>query len=119
MIEGSCHCGAVHFRLNAEPQWLTRCNCSICRRLGAVWAHDDLDKIELRFEKDAVIRYSWGDKSIVFVTCKTCGSSTHWESADPAESPRMAVNCAMADPKAVAGIRIRNFDGADTWRYLD
>jgi hypothetical protein len=31
----------------------------------------------------------------------------------------MAVNCRMAAPADIAGMRIRHFDGADTWTYLD
>jgi hypothetical protein len=32
-LEGSCHCGAVHFHLNsAEPVPYQRCYCSICRK---------------------------------------------------------------------------------------
>jgi hypothetical protein len=53
------------------------------------------------------------------VSCKTCGSTTHWENLDPAPTARMAVNVNMADPKAIEGLRIRLFDGADTWKFLD
>jgi hypothetical protein len=32
-LEGSCHCGAVHFNLrSAEPYPYQRCYCSICRK---------------------------------------------------------------------------------------
>lgn len=32
-LEGSCHCGAVHFRLNSRhPVPYNRCYCSICRK---------------------------------------------------------------------------------------
>ena len=32
-LEGSCHCGAVHFNLNsAEPYPYQRCYCTICRK---------------------------------------------------------------------------------------
>ena len=40
MIEGSCHCGAVHWRFEGIPKSATTCNCSICRRYGALWAYD-------------------------------------------------------------------------------
>ena len=34
---GSCHCGAVKFTFeDAEPLTGVRCNCSICKRKGAV-----------------------------------------------------------------------------------
>ncbi len=32
-LEGSCHCGAVHFTINsAHPYPFNRCYCSICRK---------------------------------------------------------------------------------------
>lgn len=35
MIEGSCCCGAVRFRLAAEPSMMGTCHCSRCRKAGA------------------------------------------------------------------------------------
>ena len=119
MIRGSCHCGAVRFAYPGRPEWLNRCNCSYCRRSGALWAYAETQQITLDFEPGATIRYIWGDKTLAFVTCRTCGCTTHWESLDPQRHPRMAVNCAMCDPKDIEGLPIRRFDGADTWRYLD
>ena len=68
---------------------------------------------------NATLAYVWGDKSIAFRTCRNCGCTTHWERLDPEPNSRMAVNCRMADPGQIAGLRIRHFDGADTWSYLD
>lgn len=35
MIEGSCCCGAVRFRLAAAPTLMGTCHCTRCRKLGA------------------------------------------------------------------------------------
>ncbi len=33
LLEGSCHCGSVHFTVNsAQPYPFNRCYCSICRK---------------------------------------------------------------------------------------
>jgi hypothetical protein len=119
MIEGACHCGAIRFRLAEEPEWLTRCNCSYCRRAGALWAYPALDKVTVTYDPAAATRYIQGDRTLAFVSCKTCGCTTHWESLDTQKNRRLAVNCAMAEPKDIAGIRVRLLDGADTWEYLD
>ena len=39
MIEASCHCGAVRFTVETAPGDVNSCNCSICRRYGALWAY--------------------------------------------------------------------------------
>jgi hypothetical protein len=119
MIRGSCHCGAVHFELARTPEWLTSCNCSVCRRLGVLWAYADASEIKLLREPDATFGYVWGDRTLAFHSCRTCGCSTHWESLQPDRSSRMAVNCRLCDPDVIAGLRTRRFDGADSWTYLD
>ena len=40
MIQGSCHCGAVQWRFEGMPDSATACNCTMCRRYGALWAYD-------------------------------------------------------------------------------
>lgn len=30
--EGGCHCGAVRYRVNGEPQHVALCHCSDCRK---------------------------------------------------------------------------------------
>lgn len=40
MVEGSCHCGAVRWRFAGVPESATACNCSVCRRYGALLAYD-------------------------------------------------------------------------------
>jgi len=119
MIKGNCHCGAISFELDDQPEWLTQCNCSICRRLGTVWAHAPVDKVTLNADSGASIAYSWGDKELAFHSCKTCGSTTHWVSREPKEGAVMAVNTSLVEPAQLAKIRVRQFDGADSWRYLD
>jgi hypothetical protein len=119
MMKGSCHCGAVRFTLKHKPEWLTECNCSICRRIGVLWAHAAIDDIEIQCDEGATSSYIQGDKTLATHTCKCCGCTTHWESLQPEESPNMAVNCRMLEREELKDIRIRQFDGADTWAYLN
>lgn len=117
MIKGTCHCGAVSYTYDKVPQRATACNCSICRRLGALWIYATLPRIAVT---GATISYSHGDKDIAFHSCATCGCTTHWENLHPEEADAyMAVNLNLAEPEAAQGVRVRRFDGADTWEFLD
>ena len=118
MIRGQCHCGAVRFEFDDVPEKLTDCNCTACRRFAALWAYADIDKIRILAESGATLTYVWGDKSLAFHTCRTCGCTTHWENL-ASDGEHMAVNCRMSEPQDIEGIRIRHFDGAHSWQYLD
>jgi len=36
ILKGACHCGAVAFEVETPAEPAVRCNCSLCRRRGAV-----------------------------------------------------------------------------------
>ena len=118
-ITGTCHCGAVSFELRTAPRHAVACNCSICRRLGAVWGHGEACDITITAAPEATIRYSHGDREIAFHTCRTCGATTHWEGIAERGIGRMAVNLRLAEPGTIEAVGLRHFDGADTWTFLD
>ncbi len=111
---GACHCGAVTFALEASPERLVSCNCSICRRTAALWCHTSTAKVTLNGETDG---YAWGDKMLAFQRCKVCGCVTHYTPLDGTD--RMAVNMRMVDPEVIAEVPVRRFDGAESWAFLD
>lgn len=119
MIDGVCHCGAVSFTMWENPKWLVDCNCSICRRIGPLWGHAEIDKVTITAAPEATISYIHGDRTLAIHTCKTCGCTTHWESLNPDKHSRMAVNFRMCTAEEISNHQIRNLDGADTWEYLD
>ena len=119
-LSGACHCGAIRFVVDAPREWLTVCNCSVCRRYRGLWLHSTRAFTRLDYDPGKVIRYVWNDRSLAFVSCATCGCTTHWEAEGAVEpSSRVCVNAAMADPNVVSQFRIRHFDGAETFAYLD
>jgi len=119
MLHASCHCGDVQIEIALKPKSLTRCTCSICRRYGAQWAYCTRNTATVSCDPDAISAYSWGDKLLEFYHCNTCGCLTHYESVDKFDDSRIAVNARMMSLTDIAGVRIRTFDGADTWKYLD
>jgi hypothetical protein len=120
MIQGACHCGAVRWTVPAEPDWLSSCTCSYCSRIGALWAAYTVSEVCVEHARDAVIAYTHGDRTLAFVSCATCGCTTHWRPAGSAPGDaRMKVNMRVAVGYDISGLRRRVFDGADSWRYLD
>lgn len=117
MIEGSCHCGAVHWRFEPAIEGATACNCTVCRRYGALWAYDfEGEGVSVRGETRAYVR----GRAIEFHFCPSCGSVAFWRARELDEEGRrrMAVNLRLAAPDAVAQIPIDHFDGLDTFDDL-
>jgi len=119
MLEASCHCGAVRITVPGRPEYLVDCNCSICRRNGALWAFYEAESVALRGHPENTTEYIWGQRTIRTMHCKICGCATHWEPLDPKAGTRFGINARNFDPTAVDGVRVRKFDGADTWAYVD
>lgn len=117
MVEFTCHCGAVRISAPQSPFEVTECNCSICRRVAARWAY--YAPAEVRMHRPGATEpYVWGERMLAFHRCRRCGCTTHWQSLD-AGRERMAVNARMLDPVDWSRIRVRQFDGAASRRYLD
>jgi hypothetical protein len=118
MIEASCHCGAVRLTIDAAPETVTDCNCSICRRYGVLWAYYSPKQVRFGPPEPATETYMWDDRSIAFHRCRTCGCVTHWAAVDPTRD-RMGVNARLMPLEVVAQARIRRLDGAVTEEYID
>jgi hypothetical protein len=116
MLTATCHCGAVKVEVPRKPRRLTSCNCSICRRYGTLWAYYNASDVRVSGKTHG---YSWGDKSLRFARCASCGCISHWEAVDPGVSRRMGVNARNFDPDVIEGVRVRRLDGASTWKFLD
>lgn len=119
MTEASCHCGAVRLSVATAPAEVTDCNCSICRRLGALWAYYDPARVSVDGATQTYVRADGPQPGrLAFHRCGVCGCVTHWSALEPGV-PRMGVNARLMAPEAVAAARVRRLDGADTWKELD
>lgn len=119
MIAASCHCGRTRLEVARAPRRLTSCNCSVCRRYGALWAYYKADSVRLRYRKRDVRSYSWGDRRLRFIRCRHCGCILHHERVKKARQSTIGVNARNFDPTVIAKARVRHLDGARTWKYLD
>ena len=117
MIEGTCHCGSVRWRFDGEPDGATACNCTVCRRYGALWAYDYEDH---GIHVSGPTRSYTRGKAIEFHFCPSCGCIAYWRGQRVGEDGRrrIAVNLRLAEPEAVANIPIDHFDGFDTFDDL-
>ena len=104
LLQGSCHCGAVRLTLPSAPEKATKCNCSLCRRLGGLWAYYEFGTVKVEGHPEHTAGYVWGDKTLRNVRCAHCGCSTHWEPLVPEAGARHGVNLNNFDPQLVAAV---------------
>lgn len=75
----SCHCGAVVLELSL-PSGIEnprRCDCSICRRKGAMVGSVPLAGIKILKGEDALKLYEFNTKTAKHYFCSICGIYTH------------------------------------------
>jgi hypothetical protein len=121
MIKAACHCGAVRLEADPAPTWVNDCNCSICRRYGALWAYYQPGQAQLVSGQDQIEIYGWGRRGLVFHRCRECGCVTHWTPADNL-SVIAGVNARMMpslDPQTVTVRRSNHGGGSWFWSRPD
>jgi len=112
MIKASCHCKNVILKVELLPDSITRCNCSICYRLGVLWEYYNPDEVIIECSKAPSQAYAWGDKELEFHHCTACGCPTHYLTTALCDVDRIAINARLLKPSLIESISIRDFDGA-------
>lgn len=117
-VAGSCHCGAVNWTFAGPLESATACNCTACRRYGALWAYGHVGhEIKVSGKTSNYMRA----KHLQFHFCSTCGNVAYWlgTSSDEQGRTRIAVNLRLADaPAAIHDLFIDHFDGLDKFDDL-
>lgn len=110
--QGSCHCGAVSFEFKANPiSSGIRCNCSFCKRKGAVLSPFTLapNEIEVDAKPGSLGFYQFDTKVAKHYFCNTCGINPFLESM--IEPGKFRVNLGCVDEIDTFQIEIKTFDG--------
>ena len=112
-FQGSCHCGAVKFSVDAEmPTEVMSCNCSICRRKGTLMAFYPVAKFKLVHGQDALQAYKFKAHVISHWFCTTCGIHPFGGGIGPDGTEMRAVNMRCVPEADLDAFKIQKFDGA-------
>lgn len=75
----TCHCGSVELELHL-PNGLEnprRCDCSMCRRRGAIVASVLLENLKIMKGEDKLSLYQFNTNTAKHFFCSNCGIYTH------------------------------------------
>ena len=108
---GSCHCGAVRYRVTMALEGAITCNCSICSKTGTALAFAPASQFELLDGEASLTDYQFGKKKIHHLFCKTCGIRSFARGQMPDGSPIAAINVRCLDDVEFDKVPTRQYDG--------
>ncbi len=119
MLKGKCHCGQAAWKLDTDPESVTACNYTVCRRYGVLWAYGHIEHDIHTSGETAAYRLSDGG-AIDFHFCPNCGCVTPYVATKPDDQGRRwtAVNLRLTEPGPIAELPIDHFDGHDSFDDL-
>lgn len=91
----SCHCGSVVLELSLPDGIVDarRCNCSICRRKGAIAASVPLNALRVVQGQDVLKLYQFNTHTAKHYFCSNCGIYTHHQRRSNPEEYGYNVGC--------------------------
>lgn len=109
IYQGSCHCGAVRFEVEApENIEADHCNCSICSKSGFLHLIVPLNKFTLISGEGALSNYTFGTGVAKHTFCKHCGIKPFYTPRSNPNGIDININCLDTRPKS---LNITDFDG--------
>ena len=102
----TCHCGKVEAKVNliGNLEKILRCNCSICKRKGAVMSMVKNEDFKIIKGQDHIKLYQFHTKVAKHYFCSNCGIYTHH---NPRSNP------------AMTGFNVGCLDDIDTFQLKD
>jgi hypothetical protein len=109
MLQGSCHCGAVAFEVDApEPMRVQRCNCSICTKAGFLHLIVPKSRFRLLRGEPDITTYTFNTGVAKHTFCRNCGMKPFYIPRSNPDGVDVNVNCLDPVP---ANVVIEPFDG--------
>ncbi|MDM3870329.1 GFA family protein [Porticoccus sp. W117] len=112
--KGQCHCGSVKFSVNLKNGLIDprRCNCSMCKRRGAVVASVQLKDLTIDEGESILSLYQFNTNTAKHFFCSKCGIYTHHQRRSNPEQYAFNIACLDGvDPFVLADVPV--LDGED------
>ncbi len=107
--QGGCHCGRVRFRVTADLDRVTECNCSMCAKKGFLHLIVAPAQFELLSGREDLTNYTFNTGVAKHTFCKHCGIHPFYV---PRSDPdKIDVNVRCLDDVDVSAIAIKPFNG--------
>jgi hypothetical protein len=108
---GSCHCQAVTFDVELDLDQALQCNCSICSKLGAIWAFAPKSRFTLTAGASEQGDYLFNKSQLHHRFCTRCGIESYAEGSAPDGTPTVGINLRCLEGVDVDKLSPRPYDG--------
>ena len=99
IYQGSCHCGAITFEVEApEIIEAEECNCSLCSKSGFIHLIVPLGKFKLLSGDNAISTYTFNTGVAKHTFCKFCGIKPFYTPRSNPDGIDVNVNCLDTKP---------------------
>lgn len=109
--QGSCHCGAVTYRVEGDFSEGLDCNCSHCHRKGLLLSFVPESQFELLSGGNNLTTYHFNKHHIDHTFCKTCGVQSFACGHDGNKNYMIAINLNCLENFDSDVIKINKYDG--------
>jgi len=107
--EGGCHCGRVRFRVTADLDRVSECNCSMCTKKGFLHLIVPPERFSLLSGEDALTTYRFNTNTAKHTFCAHCGIHAFYV---PRSDPdKIDVNVRCLDGVDLGSLSVSRFDG--------
>ena len=120
--QGACHCGACRFEVDTDLDHVRSCNCSVCRRRGALIHRVPASALRLLTPLEDLRVYEWHTRTARDYFCPTCGimpfripSAPTAQETTEGKLPftGWAINARCLEGVDLASVPVRLVNGAD------
>ncbi len=109
IYQGSCHCGAIQFEVEApESVEVENCNCSICAMTGFLHLIVPARNFRLLSGEESLTTYTFNTGVAKHKFCKICGVKPFYIPRSNPDGVDINLRCLSTQPKQV---KVIDFDG--------
>lgn len=117
-MTSKCACGAVSVTIDAKPEFINDCNCSLCRKTGGAWGYFPSALVTTTGKTVSFVRRDRETPGVEIHSCATCAATTHFvltksfREQNP-NADQAGVNMRLFDPDDLEGVEVRYPNGKD------
>lgn len=126
-MTANCLCGSVSVIIDAKPEFIHDCNCTLCQKSGGAWGYFSPATVHVVGETTSVMRKDKDNPAAEVQSCKSCSATTHFTMAKSFTDQHgpidmMGVNMRLFDTDSLHGVEVRfpdgkNWTGAGPFEY--